>query len=256
MLREFGRTEPVNRQLSLRFRILAFVEHFTGRAGLLLVISIALVVALMLTASRAGIVSAFAGCMTLAVLRMRKRRRGQAGLPRFSALAIISILFLVALELSGSTVSARLMDGDLESGGRLDVYRMTLKAIAENFWMGTGFGTFQDAFPVFRDDILTYGLIWDKAHNDYLELVLGLGVPAAVLFLLGVAILIARTVRGYFSRRRDSIFCCVAVSVSAIAIAHSLLDFSMQIQAIAMAYSMLLALGVAQSRSSRKLVAR
>ena len=107
-------------------------------------------------------------------------------------------------------------------------------------------------FPIFRDDILTNGLIWDKAHNDYLELLLGLGIPVAGLFLLCLAVLFARVLRGYFIRRRDSIYCGIAVSVSAIAILHSLIDFSLQIQAIAMAYSMLLALGVAQSRSSRR----
>ena len=89
-------------------------------------------------------------------------------------------------------------------------------------------------------------------HNDYLELILGLGLPAAGLFLISLLMLSFRALRGYFARRRDSIYCSVAVSVSMIALLHSLLDFSIQIQAIAMSYSMLLALGIAQSRSSRR----
>lgn len=254
MLKAFSQDELAIRHSALRFRFLSVADRLSGRAGLLLVICVALLVALMLTASRAGIVSTIAGCLTLAGLRTIKRGSGQGRAYRFAGLAVISALILVTLEMSGSQVSARLLAGDLESGGRLDVYRMTLSAITDNIWLGTGLGTFQDVFPVFRDDILTHGLIWDKAHNDYLELLLGFGVPAAGLFLASILILFIRALRGFFVRRRDSIYCNVAVSVSMIAFLHSFLDFSMQIQAIAMSYSMLLALGLAQSRSSRERV--
>ena len=251
MLRTFGRGSVEGRHAVLRFQLLAIFERLSGRAGILFVISATLLTALMLTASRGGILATLAGCLTLAGLQIVKRGGGQAGAFRFAGLGVVAILFLVTLELSGSVISARLLSGDLETGGRLDVYRMTASAIVDNAWAGTGLGTFQDMFPIFRDDILTHGLIWDKAHNDYLELILGLGVPAAGLFLLCLAVLFARVLRGYFKRRRDSIYCGIAVSVSMIAVLHSLIDFSLQIQAIAMAYAMLLALGIAQSRSSR-----
>ena len=252
MLKSIGRKTSENHHAAFRFRLLAIFESLSGRTGILFVISATLLTALMLTASRGGIMATLAGCLTLAGLQIVKRGTGPSGAFRFAGLGVIAVLFLVTLEVSGSVLTARILSSDLETGGRLDVYRMTASAISDNAWVGTGLGTFQDMFPIFRDDILTNGLIWDKAHNDYLELLLGFGVPAAGLFLICLAVLFVRALRGYFNRRRDSIYCGVAVSVSAIAILHSLIDFSLQIQAIAMAYSMLLALGVAQSRSSRR----
>ena len=218
---------------------------------MLLAGSVALLVALMLTTSRAGIASSVVGCLTLASLLFVKHRRGGYGASRFIGLVIVSVLVLVVLEMSGSAISTRLLTSDVETGGRFEVYRMTLPVISDNAWVGTGIGTFQDMFPVYRDDILERGLIWDKAHNDYLELFLGLGIPGGVIFLAVPVLLFAQVLRGYFSRRRDSIYCAIAVSASVIAALHAFLDFSMQIQAVAMAYSMLLALGIAQSRSSR-----
>jgi hypothetical protein len=43
----------------------------------------------------------------------------------------------------------------------------------------------------------------------------------------------------------------VAVGATVLVALHSLVDFSLQIQAIALSYAMLLGVGVAQSESSR-----
>lgn len=250
-LQAYRRSERGSSHSSLAYRLTTALQVLSGKPGFILVMVILILVALLLTTSRAGIAASLAGCMTLILLQtVRSRNRGGEGTVRFAGLAVVGVLFLVVLELSGGRFAERILSAEQETGSRFDVYRMTWSAIADNAWTGTGLGTFQDIFPLYRDDALKFGQTWDKAHNDYLELLVGLGVPAALIFLAALLILFTTVVRGYFRRRRDSIYCGVAVSASVIVGLHSLVDFSLQIQAVAMAFAMLLALGVAQSQSS------
>jgi O-antigen ligase len=251
LMQIFRRAERRSRHSSLSYRLVGAVQALSGKAGFMLVIFTLILVALLLTTSRAGIAATFAGCLTLIVLRiLRNRGRSGQGATRFGGLAAVAILTVVVLEMSGGRFAERIMSADLDTGGRFDVYRMTMTIIADNVWTGTGLGTFQDIFPLYRDDLLDLGLTWDKAHNDYLELFAGLGVPAALMFLAVMLLLFLTVLTGYFRRRRDSIYCSVAVAATVVVGLHGLVDFSSQIQAVAMAFAMLLGMGAAQSQSS------
>ncbi len=250
-LQAYRRSERGAARSSLVYRATTALQALSGKPGFILVMVILMLVALLLTTSRAGIAASVAGCATLILLQIvRSRNRGGEGAVRFAGLAVVGVLFLLVLEMSGGRFAERILSGEQETGSRFDVYRMTWSAIADNSWTGTGLGTFQDIFPLYRDDVLKLGQTWDKAHNDYLELVIGLGVPAALVFLAALLSLFVTVVRGYFRRRRNSIYCGVAVSACVVVGLHGLVDFSLQIQAVAMAFAMLLALGAAQSQSS------
>lgn len=250
LLQSFRRAERKSRHSSFSYRLIAAVQTLSGRTGIILVMFSILLVALLLTSSRAGIAATLGGCLALLALQAVKKRGGGHGATRFAGLASVVVLFVLIFELSGGQFAQRLLASELETGGRFEVYRMTFAAISDHAWLGTGYGTFQDVFPLYRDDLLVYGQIWDKAHNDYLELFLGLGLPIALIFLLALFLLFMAVLRGYFRRRRDSIHCSVAIAAFVVVAFHSLVDFSLQLQAVAMAFAMLLGLGVAQSRSS------
>jgi O-antigen ligase len=117
--------------------------------------------------------------------------------------------------------------------------------------VGTGLGTFADVYPLYRGGIDSTGLVWDKAHNDHLELLLGLGIPAAGAIFLAIAILALRCLSGVFARRRNSHYPITGFIASVLVGLHAFFDFSLQIQAVAMSFALLLALGVAQSVSDR-----
>jgi hypothetical protein len=57
--------------------------------------------------------------------------------------------------------------------------------------------------------------------------------------------------RGVLVRQRDAIFPCIGIAASILVGFHALIDFSLQIPAVAITYVFLLGVGVAQSRSSR-----
>ena len=82
--------------------------------------------------------------------------------------------------------------GGLRSTDRLAVYRLTLLSILDSPWTGFGYGTFSTVFAMYRDFSVSPVGMWDKAHNTYLEIIQGLGGPAAALFFFMLFFLVAR----------------------------------------------------------------
>ena len=90
------------------------------------------------------------------------------------------------------------------------------------------------------------------AHNDWLEMIFELGFPAAVLWFAVIASLALRCLLGFFRRGRDHIYPLTGFCACVLVGLHSFVDFSLQIPAVAVTFSVLLGLGVAQSRSSKE----
>ena len=149
---------------------------------------------------------------------------------------------------SGEITAARLAETSLESEERASVYSLTLQAIGDSPLLGTGLGTFEQVFRMYRDENVLH--VFDKAHNTYLELALELGLPAALLLLASVVALFARCIVGVRTRRRDSIYSCIGIAATVAVATHSLVDFSLQIPAVAATYALLMGAAVGQSWSS------
>jgi O-antigen ligase len=207
-----------------------------------------LLTALMLTGSRGGTASTFFGLLTVGALQVvRDASRRTISLP----LVIIGGLAAVAvLSLSGEEVLDRTLALSAATEERQTVFALTLTAISDHFWAGIGLGTFDPVFGMYRDSSLLHS--WDKAHNVYLETMLELGVPIAVMMFSAIAWIAAMCVRGYFIRHRDRNYPLIAVGCAVIAAAHSTVDFSLQIPAVAVTFAALLGLGFAQSFSTER----
>ncbi len=108
-------------------------------------------------------------------------------------------------------------------------------------------GSFEQTFPMFADDKTGN---YRKTHNDWLEMMFELGVPVAVLWLAVLGELAVRCLAGFFRRKRDHIYPVVGFSACILVGLHSLVDFSLQIPAVAITFAVLLGVGVAQGRSS------
>ena len=72
------------------------------------------------------------------------------------------------------------------------------------------------------------------------------------LLYLGPVLLFGYCVRGVFARRRDQLFPLVAVGATVLVGLHGLVDFSLQIPAVAVTYAAVLGIGVAQAMPSPK----
>jgi len=89
--------------------------------------------------------------------------------------------------------------------------------------------------------------IMDKAHNDYLELAAGWGLPATLAWWGAFVWLVAICWRGFFYRRHDRVYPALAVAASILVAIHSLFDFSLQMPAISLTYAAILGVGIAQA---------
>ena len=226
---------------------MAFVASTAGPAGWWLVGCFVLSLALVRTGSRGGIIATIAGVIALILLTTLRGRN--------ATLAAASLLGLLATGVGvfafGDYFAGRLLALGFESADRLAVYKLTMLSILNAPWKGFGYGTFEYVFPMYRDNSLSAYGIWDKAHNTYLEVFQGLGIPIAALFFFMLLMLAVRCGRAALTRRSSATAALVAMSATVIVALHSFVDFSMQIQAVALTGTALLAAGVAQSWSGR-----
>jgi O-antigen ligase len=239
---------------SIRFRIAAFIEA-TGQKGMVLFAGAAVtLIALLLTASRGGIASTAFGLCVLGALTLRrpKQRFGQRG----AAILVVSTMIVGALVvgtiflLFGDVVLGKISQEGLRDQGRIGLYVITMRSIVAAPWLGYGYGTFADVFPMFRDQSMGTLQHWTVAHDTYLEAFQGLGLIFGPMLVATVAVLVWRCVKGAATRQINETP-CVAASVAFLLGAHALVDFSLQLQAIAITFMALLGAGVAQSESSR-----
>ena len=232
---------------SVARRAASFLAATAGPSGAWLAAAFILGMALVLTGSRGGIVASIAGVIAFVVLMLMRGRNAVAGLGVFLALLTVGI----AIFAFGDLLAARLLALGFDSADRLAVYRLTILSIFDAPWTGFGYGTFQNVFPMYRDNSVPLLGVWDKAHNTYLEIFQGLGIPFAVLFLCVLSVLAARSAYAALSRQSAATVPLVAASATVIVTLHSFVDFSMQIQAVALTWTALLGAGVAQSWSGR-----
>lgn len=226
-------------------RVLATVAE---RGWPLIFAFLAMLLAAMLTHSRAGFASTL---LALATLLLTTAVSGSVN--RRTLLAIggggVAVLVLF-IAINGGQMLQRFSELSQSDRERPLVYEVTLDAIDDAGWLGTGFGTFPQVFRFYRTPEIERS--FDKAHSTYLENALELGVPAAVLLFLIPAALALACFIGMLRRRRDVIYPCTGLAASVLVAAHSLVDFSLQIPAVAATYAFLLGLACAQATSSRR----
>jgi O-antigen ligase len=205
-------------------------------------------VATLMTNSRAGIVlSLVALVITFATYFHRELPR-RGGL--VATLAIGALVALLVLQVLGGNVIGRFDLQGLSDEGRLETYRSTLRMIANSPWLGSGLGTFAWAFPAYRSPNISMWGIWDRAHSTPLELASDLGLPIAALVIVGWLIILGVLIRGVRTRQRDVILPLGALTVAVLGLAHSSIDFSLQIPGYSIVVFSLVGAGLAQSFSS------
>ncbi len=65
------------------------------------------------------------------------------------------------------------------------VWRDAFKMLLRHPWFGTGLGAFERVFPAYQSGTVSMG--WAHAHQDYLELAAGLGIPAFMVLVFSWA---------------------------------------------------------------------
>ncbi len=164
---------------------------------------------------------------------------------------VVSAIFLMF----GDVVLGKISQLSFRDQGRMGLYLITIRSILAAPLLGYGYGTFIDVFPMFRDQSVTTFGRWTAAHDSYLEAFQGLGLIFGPILVATVVVLVWRCIKGAATRKTQKVLPCVAASVASLLGAHALVDFTLQLQAIAITFMALLGAGVAQSESSRLMLA-
>jgi O-antigen ligase len=184
-----------------------------------------------------------------------KARHPRSAEQRQAVLAFGAVAVALAFLAFGDLVAGRIATQGLQDNSRWAVYTITLRSIFDSPLLGYGYGTFADVFPMFRDQSAGTYVNWEMAHNTYLEVFQGLGILFGAMLMASIGLLSLRCVKAAMRRQEDEIIPCIAASVAFLVAAHSLVDFSLQIEAIGITFMAVLGAGVAQAYSSRLVLA-
>lgn len=203
-----------------------------------------LLVALYSTQSRMGLAAGLAGSLVVSVGFAIKVG---ARLPRLSIIMGVlgAGLTIAAAILFGSGTFERLGSVEQSFDVRAALYLQVLEMIGSRPFFGFGGGSFEAAFPLFHGLPVSPDLVWDKAHSTYLALWMEYGVifgsiPMIVVF--GIAL---RCLALVIRRKSDWVLPLASLGIVITAALHSLVDFSLEMEANALFFAALLALGLA-----------
>jgi O-antigen ligase len=145
----------------------------------LLGVSAVLLAALVVSASRAGLLIGFAE--VLCVLLLLRLQKGKAGRRvRFAALTLAGATGLLTLIVGFETASARFSSEPL-TAGRIQFAVSTLHMIAAHPWVGWGLGCWPAVYPAFAT--FDPGVIVNQAHSDWLQWTAEGGLPVGLAML-------------------------------------------------------------------------
>jgi tetratricopeptide (TPR) repeat protein len=153
----------------------------------------ALVTAIIINFSRAGVLILVAGCgLWLGAFALRKGSAARIAL----GISVLLVLLTVMLLFGGQTFERFNLRSGEGSGGlatdlRWAIFRDALQLIRASPWPGIGLGNFDEVFAVFRDASLTSARTIHP-ESDWFWLWVEMGWPAVLLTIAGIAFLVRR----------------------------------------------------------------
>jgi O-antigen ligase len=204
---------------------------------------LALMIAVLLTGSRSALAAGAVGTLIQASLLASGRRRwwmvGGAALLLVAGVAATALLaFDLGLGRLAGTTGYELIWND-----RWLAYGATLELWGRFPILGSGLGSFRDAFPLVQPEGLHE--IWRHAHSDWLELLATTGLVGLALALAAVVLVARRLWVQLTNARRseDRAGAIAGIGMLSMAAVHSMLDFSLTMPADA--FVLAVALGCA-----------
>ncbi len=224
------------------------LSYMTGAGGFWLLAIIVGSSALILSGSRAASTASALGILSLVGFYLAARRASAITIVgSFSAIAAAAFMLFV---LSGDLLFDRFSQVGNSLGARSQIYEVVEIAIQDHFWLGGGYGAFDDVFRIYAGTAESFGPNIEAAHSVLLEVILELGVPAAVFLFASIALLVGSCGWALLTRRRDRMFPVLAVAATVLIFVQGAVDFGVQTPAVALVFAMALGLGVAQATSS------
>lgn len=219
-----------------------------------LISAVLIFLALVLSGSRGGWLSGIAVMVCFGLLAFKKLS-GSESRASLAGLLVIPVLVAAGVWWMGvDPLADRLVANDQEveqfkNIGRFSIWKNTLKIIRERPLAGTGFGTYEVAYP--RWDSSDGRFRVEQAHNDYLQCLAELGLVGGLIVLAFLGWFFYRMLKEIQDRSHSNqvrwikIGClCGIVGL----LVHSFVDFNLQIPSNAFYFVLLAGLATADTR--------
>lgn len=213
------------------------------RAALYGAVAVGLFIAVLLTGSRGGIIAGLIGGSSVTVMRISKLGRVNP-----SQIAALLAVLAVSSALAVNVIQER-PSGAESTSIRLSLYAEAFKAIGDRPILGHGAGTYSSIQPLYHSPSTPSDLIWDNAHSTVLEAIVTLGIPAVLFAVMVLAYIFFKLARTWWNTHEEATCLVAVLAVGAAVVFHSLIDFSLEIQAIAIYVACLLGLGIGEMMS-------
>ncbi|MGB7437435.1 MAG: O-antigen ligase family protein [Candidatus Acidiferrum sp.] len=232
----------------LGLALLLFPSRRRDRLPLLLLFTIVPVGALLLSASRGGILGLLLELVLLTVFsRIRLGRKQVLGA---AGLTLVAASFAIWLGVGDAIERFEQLGHGISNQLRVSIYSDTLRIFLDHPWLGTGLGTLLTVYPRYAS--FYNGRIIDHAHNDYLELLADTGLVGGLFALAFVTLVFWRGLGNLRSTGSVSYKAVVAGSLAGCAglLLHSLFDFNLHIPSNAMIFLLLSCIATADRTQS------
>ncbi|MBP1857744.1 O-antigen ligase family protein [Rhizobium herbae] len=195
-----------------------------------------LVIALVATNSRMGLFAACCGMVASIILALAKRTANSSKAGIWILLLVIPVFVGLGMFGYGSIFLERLGTVGEASGVRMQLYEQVVGMIETRPVLGFGGNSFEYAYPLFHQAPVSFDLVWDKAHSTYLALWAEYGILFGSLPLLIVGIIFWQLAAAYIKAPGQEMLLRCGLGVVLVGAVHSLVDFSLEIEAVTFAF--------------------
>jgi O-antigen ligase len=226
------------------------------RTSAMLTVAACLLMGVVLSLSRMGVVSTLAGASLMAFAALASGHVGQAN-PRRRWLWLVPIAIPLSLivALPNRELILRFADlttttPEISSEGRMQIWSDTLGVVKAYPWTGCGLGAYEHGLYQFKTAAPINTV--DFAHNDYLQILAELGLPGMLLVAVLGGWILKQTLTQVFSTKAGANWELAVGLLGALLTfgLHSLADFNLFIPANALALAWLA--GVATSLEPKR----
>jgi O-antigen ligase len=186
-----------------------------------------------LSGSRGGMLAIVTELAILAVLLVQQRRgvRTAVGIAVFVVIVLLLLTWLGGSELTRRIATIAPGQSELSTDVRANIDRDTLHMFLRKPFLGWGLGTFPIVYPEFRTFYTNFFV--NEAHNDYLQLLVEMGILGLVSLLWFVITVYGRALKKIANWAGDAngaaaLACTLGLSG---VLVHSAVDFNLQIPA-------------------------
>lgn len=202
--------------------------------GALLIVGLVLLLGAVLTGSRAGIGLIPVALGWVVYLLRRERVISALRIKLWQWLALGAAVLLAGFAAWQTKAIAKVLTRfDFTGEYRPDIWRDTVFVIEQYWPVGSGVGTFTRVISAAERLEAVGATLPNRAHNEYLELLLEGGIPLAVCWVLAAALVFAALLRGLRGRHvlpaGHGVF---AAGTFSIAMSHSLVDYPFRSMAL------------------------